>query len=299
MYNLTIAVINFLFYILFRITVTFLGWLPFWFLYLLSDGLYWLLYKLIGYRKKVVRTNLSNAFPNKSEKELKAIEEKFYHHLFDLLIESIKGFSLSKETLLKRQQLALPNILQSTIAKGRSIIVVGGHYGNWEWGGMSASYYVGTDSIILYSPVKNKYIDAYIKRSRGMFETHFWASHKAPRAFKAFKDQKAAFILIADQSPSNPKRAHWMPFLNQDTAILKGPAAYAKQYNLPLLFIDIQRIKRGYYKMEASVLTENPTEYTTEELTRLHVKKLEEVIQQRPELWLWSHRRWKHSRESQ
>lgn len=289
-------IINLLLYIFFRFIVFCFRIMPFSFLYGLSNLLYFLLYKIGGYRKKVVRLNLKNSFPDKSSEELLQIEKAFYKHFFDILLEGIKGFSMSKEELLQRQKLLPPYTPQLQLDKGRSILIVGGHYGNWEWGGISASFHVDTDVIVLFSPIKNKYIDQFIKDSRAVHQTYFWSSPKAPKAFKAYEDKKAAFVLIADQSPSNPKRAHWLSFLNQDTAVLRGPASYAINYNIPLLFIDIQRVKRGYYTMEVSVLTENPQEYTAEELTELYIKKLEETIIKRPELWLWSHRRWKHQR---
>ncbi len=265
-------------------------------LYGFSNFLYFLLYKLIGYRKKVVRQNLRNAFPEKSEEALYTIEKKFYQYLFDILLEGIKGFSLSKETLMQRQQLITPSMPQDLLDRGKSVLILGGHYANWEWGGMSASFYSTADVIVLYSPVKNQYIDTYIKKSRAIYDTYFWPSHQAPRAFKKYKDKQASYVLIADQSPSNPNRAHWLSFLNQDTAVLRGPASYAFNYNIPFLFIEIQRVKRGYYTMAVTTLTETPQDYSPEELTAMYMNKLEEVIIKKPETWLWSHRRWKHSR---
>lgn len=291
--------IHFIVYILFRCLVFLFRITPFWLLYRLSDFTYLLLYKIIGYRKKVVRKNLKNAFPEKTSAARKDIEEKFYQHLFDLLLESIKGFSLSKKTLQKRQQHITPELPQNIIHKGKSALIVGGHYGNWEWGGLGASFCVSTDVVILFSPIKNPYIDRYIKASRELYNTFFWSSPQAPRAFNAYKNKQATYVLIADQSPSNPKRAHWLPFLNQDTPFLRGPATYAHNYNIPLLFIDIQRIKRGYYTMAVSVITETPRAHTPKELTEMYAKKLEEIIKQRPELWLWSHRRWKHKRKNE
>lgn len=267
-------------------------------LYVLSDIAYILLYKIAGYRKKVVQENLRNAFPNKTTAALKTIEKQFYQHLFDILLEGIKGFSLSKDVLLKRQVYLNQGLPQQLIDRGKSAIIVGGHYGNWEWGGMIAPFYVTAEVAILFSPIKNPYIDHYIKTSRGLYNTTLWASHQAPRAFKTNQGKPTVFVLIADQSPSNPKRAYWLQFLNQDTAVLRGPAAYAHSYNIPLLFIDIQRVKRGYYTMEVSMLAENPQDYQPEELSALYMQKLEACIHKRPELWLWSHRRWKHKKDT-
>ena len=270
--------------------------MPFWVLYRFSDTLYFLLYKLGGYRKSTVRKNLLNSFPDKSELERKRIEKLFYKHLFDILLEGIKGFSMSKNTLMNRQKLISPTMPQDVLDKGGSALILGGHYGNWEWGGLSASFYSSADVIIIYTPIKNKYIDDYIKASREAFNTYFWSTSQASKAFKTYQDKQATYVLIADQSPSNPKRAHWIPFLNQDTAVLRGPSYYAIKHNIPLLFIESQRVKRGYYTMNVTTLTETPQEYSPEELTSLYVKKLEDTILENPEQWLWSHKRWKHFR---
>ena len=280
----------------FRLLVLLFKILPFWVLYRLSDGLYWLIYKGIGYRKKVVRQNLALAFPHKTAAERLAIEKKFYHFLFDLLVESIKGLSFSKEELYKRQQHYTPS-LQATIDKGKSVILVGGHYGNWEWGGLRASSCVSSPVVILYSPIKNAYINRYLNAARAKFDTHFVSYLEAMKMFRECAEQLTTFVLIADQSPSNPSRAYWLPFLNQDTAVLRGPAIYAQRYNIPLLFLSIKRLKRGYYTMETEILTETPRDYSPEELIGLYWTRLEALIEATPEWWLWSHRRWKHKRE--
>lgn len=280
----------------FRLLIFLFKLLPFWGLYRLSDALYWLIYKGIGYRKKVVRQNLANAFPNKTAQERLVIEQRFYRFLFDLLLESIKGLSFSKKELLKRQAHHTPDLPQGIIDKGRSALMVGAHYGNWEWGGLRASSCTVAPVVILYSPIKNQYIDTYLKTSRAKFDTHFVSYLEAMKVFRERADQLTTFVLIADQSPSNPKRAYWLPFLNQDTGVLRGPAIYAQRYNMPLLFLSIKRLKRGYYSMGVEVLTENPREYTPEALIDLYWKRLETLIEETPEWWLWSHRRWKHQR---
>lgn len=280
----------------FRLLVFLFQLLPFWVLYRLSDALYWLIYRGIGYRRKVVRQNLANAFPNKTAAERLVIERRFYRYLFDLLLESIKGLSFSKKELLQRQQHHTPDLPQAIIDKKRSVLMVGGHYGNWEWGGLSASFCTSSPVIILYSPVKNKYIDEFLKTSRGQFDTHFVSYLEAMKVFRELSSQLTTFVLIADQSPSNPKRAYWLPFLNQDTAVLRGPAIYAQRYNMPLLFLSIKRLKRGHYSMGVEILTERPRDYSPEELIALYWNRLEQLIRETPEWWLWSHRRWKHKR---
>ena len=282
-------------YFLFRLLVLLVAITPFWLLYRLSDLAYLLVYKLVGYRKKVVRENLRNAFPQKTMTELSLIERKFYQNLFDILVESIKGFSMSKKTLLQRQK-AMDTLAQQMVDQYQSVMILGGHYANWEWVGIAASSYASCPVVILYSPLKNKYIDQYLKQSRAAQNTQFLASQQAPRAFKKYQNKEAVYVLIADQSPSNPKRAHWVNFLHQETAFLKGPASFSRRYNLPILYLDIKRIKRGYYSVALEVLVEDPTKHSSEEITALYATKLEEKIIEAPELWLWSHRRWKHKK---
>ncbi len=281
----------------FRLLLFLFQLLPFWVLYRLSDALYWVVYRGIGYRKKVVQQNLSSAFPDKSAQERLVIEQRFYRHLFDLLVESIKGLSFSRAELLRRQQHHTPNLPQAIIDKGRSALMVGGHYGNWEWGSLRAASCSEAPVIILYSPVKNPYIDVYLRKARGQFDTRLVSYLEAMPVFRDFADQLVTFVLIADQSPSNPKRAYWLPFLNQDTAFLRGPAIYAQRYNMPLLFLSIKRLRRGYYSMGVEVLAEEPRDYAPEELAALYAARLEALIEEAPEWWLWSHRRWKHQRD--
>mgnify|MGYP000215205881 CR=1 FL=1 len=284
-------------YFLFRFLVFVVGLCPFWLLYGLSDFAYLLLYKLLGYRKIVVQQNLKNSFPERTDAERLALEKAFYHHLFDILVESIKGFSLSKETLLQRQKM-LNNLPQQMIDKHGNVLVVGGHCGNWEWGGINASAHINGAAVVFYSPIHNRYIDQYIKHSREVQKTYFWSSPLAPRAFKKYKNEPTMYIMIADQTPSNPQRAHWLPFLNQDTAFLRGPGSFAVNYNLPILFVDIKRVKRGYYTMECEIISEPPTVLDAKEITALYAQKLEEKIKEQPASWLWSHKRWKHSRSA-
>ncbi len=258
----------------FRLLIFLFRLLPFWGLYRLSDFLYLLIYKGIGYRKKVVRQNLAQAFPNKTAQERLGIEQRFYHFLFDLLLESIKGLSFSKAALMQRLEYTTPDLLQRIIDEDRSIMLVGGHYGNWEWGSLRAPFCVDAPVVILYSPIKNSYIDRYLQQQRAKFDAHLVSYLKAMSVFGQYAEQRAVFALIADQSPSNPRRAYWLPFLNQDTAVLRGPAIYAQRYNMPLLYLSIQRTKRGHYRMQVEVLTEQPRDYTPEELIALYWARL-------------------------
>ena len=283
-------------YYLFRLLVFLFSLVPFWVLYLYSDILYFFFYHMFGYRKNVVFTNLRNSFPEKSEAEINKIAKGFYKNLSDITFESIKGFSMSKKTLKKRYPVINLELLDDYFQKGQSVIGLAAHYANWEWGVISFGFQFTHKSIGLYKPMSNKYIDNYVKKARAAWGMNLVSIKDTHKTFEKKHEKPAMFFMVSDQSPSNIKKAKWVQFLNQDTACLHGAEAYAKKYNLPLVFGDIQRIKRGYYQMEMSVFEDHPTETKEGEITEHYMRKLEEIINKKPENWLWSHKRWKHKK---
>jgi KDO2-lipid IV(A) lauroyltransferase len=237
---------------------------------------------------------LAAAFPASSPKERTLIEKKFYRQLFDMLAESIKGFSLSPKTLDKRIKLINSTVYCDWVAAHKSCLLIGGHYANWEWAALAASSFTNSKVAVLYSPVKNPYIDQYVREKRSKHNTQLVSSIQAANLFKKNKDIPTSYVMIADQSPSNPKRAHWLPFLNQETAVLRGPASFAQQYDLALMFVHISKVKRGFYHAQVIPLNLSPRQTDPKEISRQYMQKLETIIRQKPEYWLWSHKRWKH-----
>ncbi|MCH2045378.1 MAG: hypothetical protein MK212_14775 [Saprospiraceae bacterium] len=286
-------------YLLFR-GIIFLFWLiPFWLLYRMSDLLAFLMYRVFAYRRKVIRANLKNAFPKKSAKELQIIEQKFYTHLCDILLEGIKGLSMSKASIKKRYDVRQDAVeYMNTFCEQKSLMVVGGHYGNWEWGAIGATLHVIPDIVIFYKPVKNKYLDAYIRRTRSIHNTYLRSIKETKQSFEEFKDQNLIYIMIADQNPSNRKAAHWVNFMNQETAVLHGPSKYSQEYELPLFFLHTRRLKRGYYQVYVDYLPEAANLEDFNAISQLFMSKLEEDLREEPSHWLWSHRRWKYTREN-
>ncbi len=282
-------------YIFFRLLVFLFSLVPFWVLYLHSDILYFFFFHVFGYRKNVVYKNLKNAFPEKSEKEIHKIAKGFYKNLSDITLESIKGLSMSQKTLRKRYPVINIELLDDYFKKGQSIIGLAAHYANWEWGVISFGFQFKHKSIGLYKPLSNKYIDNYVKKARAAWGMNLVSIKDTRKAFEEEHKKPTVFFMISDQSPSNIKRAKRVQFLNQDTACLHGAELYAKKYDIPLVFGDVQRIKRGYYQVELSVFEENPQNTAEGEITERYMKKLEEIIRAKPENWLWSHKRWKHN----
>ena len=281
-------------YYFFRILVFLFSLVPFWVLYVYSDILYFFFYYIFGYRKNVVFTNLRNAFPEKSEAEINKIAKGFYKNLSDITLESIKGLSMNKKTLKKRYPVVNIDILDNYFEKGQNIIGLAAHYTNWEWGVISFGFQFKHKSIGLYKPLSNKYIDNYVKKSRAAWGMNLVSIKDTYRAFEEKHEKPTVFFMISDQSPSNLKKAKWIKFLNQDTACLHGAEMYAKKYNVPLIFGDVQRIKRGYYEVELSIFEDKPQETKENEITERFMKKIEDIIKAKPENWLWSHKRWKH-----
>lgn len=269
--------------------------LPYPLLYLLSDFVYFVMYRMVGYRKEVVFTNLKNSFPNKSEHELKKIMSDFYHHLCDIIMESIKGFTISENQLRKRLIIKNPEFSNYFADKGQSIIFVGGHYNNWEICAQAFAMYSNHKCIGIYKPLSNTFINDKIYTSRSRYGMNLVSMKQTKKSFEEGSEAKA-IVFGSDQNPANPKRAHWVQFLNQDTGVLFGVEKYAKEYDWPVVFVSISKVKRGYYEVEYSLVTDKPKEEPHGKITEDFTKRLEQDIINQPQYWLWSHKRWKHKR---
>ncbi len=271
--------------------------MPFRVMYLFSDFVYFLLYKVVGYRRKVVYENLKSSFPEKSQDEINALIRKFYHHLCDISLESIKGFTMGPKEIVKRHHILNPELADYYYDLGKSAIAVPGHYNNWEWGSLSPGLQLKYPISGFYKPMSNKHTDAYAKQHRAKFGTKLISIKLTARAFEDMKEIPTAYIMAADQSPSNLKECYWIYFLHRETAWLHGPEKYARKYNIPVIYVDIRKVKRGYYDLELRVLTDNPESLPDGEITRRYAEQLEKSILNEPAYWLWSHKRWKHERE--
>ncbi len=266
-------------------------------LYALSDFLFVVLYRMVGYRKKVVRNNLKNAFPNKSKQERRIIEGKFYHHLFDLIVEGIRNFSISKEELLRRCPITNPEVFEQYAAQNKSLILVAGHYNNWEIAAMACGPQFPHHPIGIYTPIADPFMDKKAKASRSKYGLEMVSTKIVKKVFEQYQGQLTATMFGADQSPSNAGNAHWMTFLNQDTAVLWGTEKYAKEYDYPVIYGHIAKLRRGYYEMTFTTIEDHPTTTPVGYITEKHTRILEQHILEKPEYWLWTHRRWKKKRE--
>ena len=270
--------------------------LPYPILYLISDVLYIIIYKIFGYRKKVVETNLNKSFPEKKHKEIKEITKKYYRHLCDIIMEGIKGFSISEKELRKRLVIKNPEISNKFADQRKSIILVGGHYNNWEIYAQAFAMYSKHTCIGIYKTLSNSFMNNKLNKSRSRYGMNLISMKNTIRSFEE-GDEIKAIIFGADQNPANPKKSYWLNFLNQDTAVLFGTEKYAKKYNWPVIFVNINKTKRGYYEVDLSLITKNPIKEKHGKITEDFTKMLEKNIINQPEYWLWSHKRWKHKKQ--
>lgn len=274
--------------------------LPLRILYGLSPLFYFILYHLAGYRREVVMKNLRNAFPGKNEKELAGISKKFYRHLSDLFIEVLKLPNMKGSELKERYKVLNPELLDKLREDGRSTIAVFGHYGNWEWFAsipMSIEY----KSVTVYKPLKNIYFDRYFLKFRSRYGNILVPMSRTGRVVYQYESEGENILLglVADQTPPGREIQYWTKFLNQDTPVYLGIEKLANKYNMPVVYFRVDKVKRGYYEVKLELITANPSELKPFELTERHVKLLEEQIRNRPELWMWSHRRWKHKKPAE
>jgi Kdo2-lipid IVA lauroyltransferase/acyltransferase len=284
-------------YILFRIFLISFSIIPFKVLYYISDIMTLFIFYVVSYRKKTVISNLSKAFPDKNKKEILKIAFKFYKNLCDIILESVKGFTVKSAILERRYKFLNPEISNRFYNEGRSIMFVGSHYGNWEWGTQVVKNQVKHPCIGFYKPMSNPFIDKYICHHRMKRGVEFLSIYETSKVLSQKRDKPVAFVMVGDQCPSTMEKAIWVNFLNQDTACLHGIENHSRVYNLPIVYIDVQRIKRGYYELTLSTLIENSNEIITNgAITTKYMAKLEEIILKKPENWLWSHKRWKHSK---
>jgi len=269
--------------------------LPFFVIYAISRGVYFLAYYLIRYRKKIVFMNLKNSFPEKSEKEIRAIARQFYRNFCDVLAETVKGQTISERSLAKRFGVVNPEFMNGLFDQGKSVISVGAHYANSEWGKILGRK-LKHPMIIIYSPFMNKRLDRFNNKTRVKYGMTLVPLAQTLRAFNELKGSPHCFIMGVDQRPFDLKNASWFPFLNQETPFHKGYESIARKFNIPVVFSEIQRIKRGYYTIRYHMLCADPSSQSEGAIVGEFVKTLEKIITERPEDWLWSHDRWKYKR---
>ena len=267
--------------------------LPFRVLYFLADGFYGLAYYVFKYRRDVVMNNLLIAFPEKTEKERIAIAKKFYHNFIDMFFETIKMLSVPEKVLEKRFT-ANWDVVNKIHPTGKSIQVHIGHNFNWEWGNTILTKKTLYRLLAVYMPFTSKITERLFYKLRTRNGAIFLRATNMKEDFLPYRNTQYLLGLVADQNPGHPGNAWWYNFFGKPTPFLKGPAKAAIANDAAVVFGFIHKPRRGYYEAFFSLATENPTSLTEQELTKKFVENLEDVIRQYPDMWLWSHRRWKY-----
>lgn len=273
--------------------------LPLRVLYLISDLLYPLVYHVVGYRKKVVRRNLVNSFPEKSEEEIRSIEKKFYRHFCDFMVESLKQAHISKEEIMMRTELKNPEFLDKWKENGRSIIMMTGHYANWEWFA-TLNYRIAPLRLAgIYRQLKNEEMERFFLNIRKSYGAIPIEKEKTLRELIKLRKEKVQIMVafVSDQTPSVQNIHYWSNFLNQDTAMFSGAERIAKMVDYDVVYMDVERVARGKYVAELKLITENPKDTAEFEITEKYTRMMEETIVREPQYWLWTHKRWKHKRK--
>jgi Kdo2-lipid IVA lauroyltransferase/acyltransferase len=284
-------------YYLFLIGINLFRIIPFWLLRIVECKVYILIFYVAKYRRKVVIGNLTKCFPEKTGLEVAQLSKQFYkQNLAPIFAETIKGFTMSHNDILKRYKVVNPEILDPYFEQGRDVLALASHYGNWEWGILGVNLQIKHQAAALYKPLSNTYIDKYSNKLRQKNGMQLVSIFDTKAYFAAKKEKPVLYIMAADQNPGNVTKAIWVDFLGRDTACLHGPEHYARSANLPIVFFDVQRIKNGYYELTIKILEDNPTNCKSGEITQKYMSALEGAIRKKPENWLWSHKRWKHKR---
>ena len=288
---------QFLVYLLVYPIIWFISILPFRLLYMFSDFLYIILYKIVGYRKKTVRENLALALPHLSEKERLVIEKKSFHHLCDIFLEMIKTMTISKKEIKKRYVFTNIDYYLELEKEQKSIAVMCAHYASYEWI-ISMNYYSNFQGYGIYKKIRNPYFDKLVHKIRSRFKAILITTKETiPTIIKNNNENKLGLYGFAsDQSPKLESAFHWSKFMNIEVPVHTGAEMLAKRYNMSLLFLKVKKVKRGFYEAELELLSKNPKDIPNYEITDEFFKRVEKQIYEAPEFYLWTHKRFKHRR---
>lgn len=275
-----------------------ISYIPFRALYVLSDGLYYILYYIIRYRRKIVRKNLTESFPTLKGKEILQVEKKFYRYFTDQVLESCKMATISPEEMKKHMKFTNIEVANAVFKEGKTIALYMGHYGNWEWISSIPLWVAeGVTSVQIYHKLRNDNTNRLILNMRERLGAISVEMRKTARYITEISNTNQVSVIgfIADQSPKKKEVRYFLPFLHHRTPILVGTEKIVKHYGFEAWFLDMKRVKRGYYEAELIRMHEEPASLPDFELTEIYFRMLEKMIQERPELYLWTHNRFKHA----
>ncbi|MDO6737164.1 lysophospholipid acyltransferase family protein [Wenyingzhuangia sp. 2_MG-2023] len=283
-----------IFWILYPV-IFLLSKLPLWFLYGVSNLLYYLFYYVIKYRRSTIRKNLKLCFPEKSDKERLIIEKKSFHHFLDIFIEMLKGFGIPQKEIDKRYKYINPEVFREIEGLNKSVILLGAHYGNWEWL-FNINHHTSLQCYGAYKRLKNKHFDKYVKENRSRFGSNFVQTNDTiPQIISNYrKGIPSMYGLLSDQTPHISKTHYWAPFFGHTVPIHTGAEMLAKRFDFAVIYMHVAMPKRGYYEITFETLTTSPEKTEGYPLTDQYLRILEKDIAKCPELYFWTHKRFKY-----
>ena len=270
--------------------------IPFNILYVFSDFLRLIIYNLLGYRKKIVRSNLIKAFPHKSEDDLKWIEKRFYKHFCDITLEAFKSLTISSEEMQKRMVFKNLDVLTQFEKGNRSVIIMCGHYASWEWM-LSIGYHTVSQGYGIYTPIMNKYLNKLIIKIRKKHRGNLISRYSAIQQIKKLHDEGniAVYGFVSDQSPRPKPKSYWRPFLGVKVPVFVGAEMVARELDFGVVYAKINRVKRGYYEASFELISDQPKKTKLNRITDTFTEWLEQDIYSDPTQYLWTHKRFKHA----
>ena len=272
-----------------------LSLLPLPVLYLLAGPLYVVLNYVVRYRRKVVEENLRRSFPEKSERELNRLRDRYYWHLSQIALEMVKMLTISRRSLQRRYHCVNPEVVNDFFEQGRSVILMSSHYNNWEWMIVSLEEMFLHHGIGVGKGNSDKVFEKLVNRARTRCGTQVVFADTVRDTFEEYETQHhpAVYMMLSDQSPNSKKKCYVTQFLNQTTGVIFGAEHFARKYDIPVLYYEVIKERMGKYRVEVQLIADHPVELPEYAITQRYVELLEQTIRRQPAFWLWSHRRWK------
>ena len=264
----------------------------------LSEILFFITYHLVRYRRKVTRTNLANAYPQSTVKERRKIERAYYHHICDLLLEGIYNLFASPQAIMQRYHFVNRQVLNQYYEQGKSIILMSAHYNNWEYMITSLNFQLMHHAVGVGKPLDDKLVASYITRRRSRFGTEIVDHSNVRQTMQYYHEHQVpvAYMMLSDQSPSDEHKSFWTLFMNQETPFLYGAEYFARMYDMPVIYYQVTKVSRGHYQVTFTPICDKPSAVPQYTIVSRYIEHLARTIDQAPQYWLWSHRRWKRHR---
>lgn len=271
--------------------------LPLSVLYLLSNFLYFVVYYVVGYRKKVVLHNLRNAFPEKTDAEINRIAKDFYKQFMDVVVETLRLHSMDAAEMERRITFSNQELLDNFVKQGKTVITMGSHSANWEWVLSAGAVQFSFPAYGIYKPLNNPFFDAFMLQTRSNLGARLIKMKDTLRDFAANRNQPRVVAMLSDQTPLKSEITFWTTFLHQDTPFYEGAEKLANRFGCPVLFLDVKRTSRGHYTLTFELISDGaPAAPGQPSITEIFARKLEASLRRSPADYLWTHKRWKHKR---